>query len=550
MPRGAFKVHGGLSAPPPPRPRDGGRADFLRPAPVVRYDRITEDDILNNQYIRLNTIYKVVDKNGRLTDFTMQREQFDFFKNMHNLNLILKARQLGMTTVIQLFLLDIALFNPNKSCGVIAHNKEDAEKFFDKKIKLAYDHIPADFRAKYVPTADQDAQGRLKFANGSTISVGTSMRSDTLQYLHVSEFGKMCAKFPDKAAEVVSGALNTVSIGNWITIESTGEGAHGHFYEMCQAAKRKLDGGFDLSPMDYKFFFYPWWSAPEYRLGVHQEPDEAERRYFDELDEQAGIVLRQHQRNWYVAKAREQKERMWREYPSTPDEAFRGIIDGAPLARIMSHLRRRGHVTKVPYSRRHPVTTFWDLGRNDKMVIWFMQAIGHERRFFDYYEDNFLSLDHYAQILHEKGYVYDEHYLPHDAEVVELTRTDAMSRREILESLGVRPIVVVPCIASEEEGVNMTRSNMDNCWFDEQRCAKGIQALENVRYRFDDRLQEYQPNLLRNSSKHGYDAFAQFGHGWRHGRRQSADTGIQNASSDLSRHARAKARGEQKNWRT
>ena len=64
-----------------------------------------------------------------------------------------------------------------------------------------------------------------------------SLRSGTLQYLHVSEYGKICAKFPDKAREVRTGALNTVDKNGIVFIESTAEGQDGHFFELCQAAR-------------------------------------------------------------------------------------------------------------------------------------------------------------------------------------------------------------------------------------------------------------------------------------------------------------------------
>jgi hypothetical protein len=59
------------------------------------------------------------------------------------------------------------------------------------------------------------------FSNGSSIRVGTSLRSGTFQYLHVSEFGKLCARFPTRRSEVVTGALNTIEAGQFAFIEST-----------------------------------------------------------------------------------------------------------------------------------------------------------------------------------------------------------------------------------------------------------------------------------------------------------------------------------------
>ena len=123
------------------------------------------------------------------------------------------------TTFIQLFMLDRCLFNPDMKAGVIAHTREDASAFFTSKIKFAYDNLPEEIR-KAVP-AERTNVRELAFRNGSRISVGTSLRSTTLQYLHVSEYGKLCAQYPDKAAEVRAGALNTIAPGNFVFVEST-----------------------------------------------------------------------------------------------------------------------------------------------------------------------------------------------------------------------------------------------------------------------------------------------------------------------------------------
>ena len=100
---------------------------------------------------------------------------------------------------------------------------------------------------------------------GST-RVSTSMRSGTLQYLHVSEFGKICAQYPEKAREIVTGALNTVEAGQFIVIESTAEGQEGAFYRMCEQARELAASGKTLSSLDLKFHFFPWWKEPAYAL--------------------------------------------------------------------------------------------------------------------------------------------------------------------------------------------------------------------------------------------------------------------------------------------
>jgi hypothetical protein len=75
---------------------------------------------------------------------------------------------------------------------------------------------------------------------------------------------------------------------------------------------------------------------------------------------------------------------MKREFPATVEEAFEASIEGAYLAEQMAKVRREGRICNVPIERA-PVDTFWDLGVNDDMVIWFRQKIGPEHRFIDYY---------------------------------------------------------------------------------------------------------------------------------------------------------------------
>jgi hypothetical protein len=90
------------------------------------------------------------------------------------------------------------------------------------------------------------------------LSQSTSLRSGTLQYLHISEYGKLCAQYADKAREVRTGALNTLQAGQVVFIESTAEGKEGYFFELCEAGQAKQRMGARLTPLDFKFHFYPW----------------------------------------------------------------------------------------------------------------------------------------------------------------------------------------------------------------------------------------------------------------------------------------------------
>jgi len=473
-------------------------------------------DQYSDQWWRLNNIYYIIDKNGRRVKFTPNSSQERLYYDLWYRNVILKARQRGFTTFLDIFALDTCVFNKDYTAGIIAHNLDDAKKIFRTKVKYPYENLPEGIR-NLVP-ANSDRSNEFIFSNNSSISVSTSYRSGTLQFLHVSEFGKIAAKHPEKAKEIITGAFEAVPLNGVIAVESTAEGNGGDFYEMVQDARAHEDGDRELSSLDFKFIFEPWWSNPEYTLDGDILVTDDDQEYFDEIEEDQEITLSAGQRRWYVAKKATLKDKMKREYPSTPNEAFEVAIEGAYYADLISKARQENRLTRIPIEQGIEVHTFWDLGRNDKNTIWFMQHIGKEYRFIDYYENSGESLKFYAKVLKERkekyDLVYGKHYLPHDVEVTELSSTDNKSRKEILEDAGVKPIVVVPRIGDVNEGIQVTRDIMPSCWFDKERCALGIKCLENYRHEWDDKNGVFRSYPLHDWSSNGADGFRQFAQGY------------------------------------
>lgn len=231
-----------------------------------------------------------------------------------------------MALPLTILFLDRCLFNSNQHAGIIAHTREDAEMLF-RLVKFAYDSLPIE--VKRLRTANTDNARELQLSNGSTLRVGTSMRSSTLQYLHISEFGKICAKFPDKAREIVTGSLNAIAPGQYVFIESTAEGREGYFYEMCKEAEAAQDLGKKLSPLDFRFHFFPWHGHKAYRINsesVNLTPHM--HGYFSQLEAALGHQLEMVQKAWYVKRSETQGEDMKREFPSTPEEAFEASNEG------------------------------------------------------------------------------------------------------------------------------------------------------------------------------------------------------------------------------
>lgn len=469
------------------------------------------EELFSDRRWRLNNLYTIKDKQGKAVRFVMNPAQERLLDQLHTLNVILKARQLGFTTLIQMFMLDACLFNSNTSAGIIAHNREDAEAFFDDKIKFAYDQLDEEIR-RAVP-ATQDSAKSLTFANGSRIRVGTSLRSGTFQFLHVSEFGKTCAQFPAKAKEIVTGAFNAVEAGQFIAVESTAEGEGGYFHDMVMEAKRRAEAQAPITALDFKLHFFPWYHDTNYALSAEDTAkvtltDEQEK-YFDELAHRHGVELTAEQEAWYVKKQVTQKDEMKREYPATVEEAFAASIEGAYFSDQMKRVRVEHRICRIP-NETLPVDTFWDLGVNDDMCIWFRQKLGPEHRFIDYYSNSGEGLEHYARILKEKaaehGWTYGVHYMPHDASARRLSY-EAKSVQQMGQEIGIKPIQVVPRIPSEKVGIEASRVYLRRCWFDEVRTVEGVKCLDNYRKEWDEDRGVFKDRPRHDWASHGYKAF-------------------------------------------
>lgn len=453
---------------------------------------------------RLNNLYHIIDEDGNEVLFRFNWAQESLFDAMHFLNVILKARQLGFTTFIQIFILDACMFNSNVAAGTIAHTREDAEAFFENKVKFPYSKLPDGLKA--ANPAMQDSARQLRFANNSLIRIGTSLRSGTFQYLHISEYGKICAKFPEKAREIKTGALNTVHAGNMVFIESTAEGQEGDFFDKCESAQALARSGRPLTEMDFKFHFYPWWRHPGYRLEAPVVITDEHEKYFAKIEAECGTTLDAAQRAWYVKKAEEQGDDMKREFPSTPKEAFEASIEGAYYATQMAKIDAEGRVAELPVMADLPVDTWWDLGMNDLMSIAWVQRVGPWFHFLDYFEDSGEGLEHYANKLREKqeerGFLYGEHVWPHDGNV-KILDEKGRKRTEVMRDLGYKVSVVAR--GAVDQGIQAVRTLLPRSRFDQVHCAPLVKAMRNYRKVWDEDNGVFKNKPLHNWASHPAD---------------------------------------------
>lgn len=466
-------------------------------------------DKFTDRWWRLGNLYRIKDASGKAIPFRPNEAQRRLWVDLHPLNVIPKARQLGFSTLIALFICDTCVFRPNTAAGIIDLTIDDAKSKLEK-IKFAYEGLPSEIR-KRVPLTKENAF-ELHWGNGSAVIVGTSHRGSTLQILHVSEFGKIAAKHPEKAREIRTGAFGTVHMGQMIFVESTAEGTGGDFYDLVTEADEQARLGRKLSQQQFKLHFFPWWL----HAGYVDDPDIAVidsglREYYRALELKHGIVLSPEQKAWYALKRKSiGPDDMLREYPSILPEAFQASIEGAYFKTQMLRAREQGRIGKVPLDPSRPVNTFWDIGKDDNTSIWFHQSHGQMHHFVDYYENSGEGVEHYAKVLRDKaierGWIYGKHYGPHDLDNSHWVLPGAKAAVDVARELGIS-FIVVPRIANKVDAIEAARTMLAMSWFDEASCAQGIKCLDNYRKEWDDKRATYKSEPLHDWASHGADGY-------------------------------------------
>lgn len=192
-------------------------------------------------------------------------------------------------------------------------------------------------------------------------------------------------------------------------------------------------------------------------------------------------------------------------YQNIYEGRCKSVVEGAIYANEIRFLEADNRLVNVPYDKTKPVHTFWDLGWADNTSIWFVQQVGLEFRIIDCYQNSRQAIQHYVQVLQQRGYVYGTDYLPHDARAKQLGT--GKSIEEMLQGLG-RRVEVVPML-SVLDGINAVRAVISQCWFDKVKCADGLQSLR--RYKYDITAEGRESRLpLHDEYSHYSDAFRYF----------------------------------------
>lgn len=193
--------------------------------------------------------------------------------------------------------------------------------------------------------------------------------------------------------------------------------------------------------------------------------------------------------------------------------SWSAALPGTYYARIIDRLEREGAIRELRHDPNRQVHTAWDLGANDQTVIWFCQWNGNTWNFIDYEAGTSKGMDEYVRVLKSKPYLYGEHLLPHDAGQKQKALPGAATIADLIRTLGLDNVRVVPRTPSVAADINEVRRVLPICMFDAEKCAQGIDALRSYRREWDEKLKNYVNHPVHDWASDPADAFRTFAMG-------------------------------------
>lgn len=238
------------------------------------------------------------------------------------------------------------------------------------------------------------------------------------------------------------------------------------------------------------------------------ETDETYQRFVRRPPPDARVMQVNFRDNpWFPAVLKKEADYLKANDPDAYNHVYEGlckqVVEGAIYKNELVAAEKDGRICRVTYDPLKPVDTFWDLGWADNTSIIFAQSIGFEYRVIDFINGSQQSLQYYLKALQAKGYVYNTHYLPHDARAKELG--SGRSIEEQMRSAGLK-VHIVPML-SVEDGIAAARAIFPKVWFDADKASELIQALRHYQYEKDDKLLTFKKAPLHNWASHPADAF-------------------------------------------
>lgn len=382
-------------------------------------------------------------------------------RNLKRFNVLVCHRRFGKTYLVEREMVDKGLRNPlkNPQYAYIAPTYGQAKRVAWEYLKDFVRHIPgviineADLRID-IPRPDRDDKVRFILLGAENPDAIRGMYFDGVV---MDEFAQ-CD--PILWGQVVRPALSDRK--GWAIFIGTPKGQN-HFYDIFQQGLNQPD------------WFVKVFKASE--TGVIDAEELA------------------------AARATMTEEEYEQEYECS----FSAALLGSYYGKYMNEMEQQKRICNVPYDRNAMVSTYWDLGISDTTAIWFLQVVGREVHAIDYLENAGVGLEWYVRELKEKGYIYEDHWIPHDGAARELG--SGKTRQETLREMGMRTKICPK--QSVADGIHAVRLLLPKMWVDKEKCKRGIDCLKNYQRKWDSKNKMFVDKPLHDWSSNGSDALRQ-----------------------------------------
>lgn len=419
---------------------------------------------------------------------------------------IIKARQLGFSTLLALICLDMLLFRGGFLIGIVDQTADDAIKKLSK-VKFAWDRLPDDVKACFeVRSTMSEFQARVDDDAWSTIYAGKRSRGGTHHLLWISEWGPIQATDPRRSKEIADGALPSAKKGIKV-VETTWRGGRtGRLYSEIIEPALSLDPKF-WTVHDWRIYFFGWQGERDYRReGSLAQISQECLDYFIDLQVNHGITLDDDQKLWYFKEAWPKRNARFEEFPTILDEVFFVPVPGAIYAKYVIAARIEGRVKDFQPSEA-PVWTTWDIGNVFNTTVVYWECHGIEWRVLDV--DIGLPLELSERVAHmsAKGYNYGGHLLPHDADA---QKANGLTFKQECERAGLKNVQIIKAVARVEDRINLVQRAFPQIVFRKSVTNRLLEALEQYCYKQSADDEGYLANVIQPGWMcHPSDAFGQ-----------------------------------------
>lgn len=460
---------------------------------------------------RINNLYRITDKKGRDIPFRPNWVQKKIIHAFYILgqkrHIILKARRMGFSTLIDVMVFDGVYWSDDAlQASIVDQTQPDASEKLRTKVKFAHEKLP-DFMREPLRKSNEK---QIEFANGGTVNAGKNARGGTNQKLHISEWGPIAHEDPKRSEEIKTGALPSADQGD-IFVESTFKGGKGgHFYEMIKVAMETPEE--DKTEKDFHFHFFGWHEDPTNTLeGDVRVIDKATTKYLDEKEVELSELYGEEfeftsgQRLFYYVTKREQGIFMFREYPTTVEEAFKAPVEGAVYGEILSAIRAKGQIRDFIYDHSYPVWSVWDIGWSDSTSVWLFQVIGREVHWIWHTRQQHKTAAEMWKLVSASEIPVSGTFLPWDADST--AAASGVTYKGELEKAGAENVQTLPPTREMWAGINAARDIMKRSYFHKTNCAAGIDSLEAYHTKNTSSGGTIQKEPVHDWSSHDSDAF-------------------------------------------